>query len=42
MEHGSGYRVGEFLLWEYPLSYWMEQQGYDMSYIWNMDTHKTA
>ena len=42
MEHGSGYRVGEFLLWEYPLFYWMEQQGYDVSYIWNMDTHKTA
>ncbi len=30
---------GEFLLWEYPLSYWMEQQGYDVSYISNVDTH---
>jgi hypothetical protein len=29
---------GEFLLWEFPLSYWMEQQGYDVSYISNMDT----
>jgi hypothetical protein len=30
---------GEFLLWEFPLSYWMEQQGYDVSYISNVDTH---
>jgi hypothetical protein len=30
---------GEFLLWEYPLSYWMEKEGYDVSYISNIDTH---
>ena len=30
---------GEFLLWEFPLSYWIEQQGYDVSYISNVDTH---
>ncbi len=30
---------GEFLLWEFPLSYWMEQQGYDVSYLSNLDTH---
>lgn len=30
---------GEFLLWEYPLVYWMEQQGYDVSYISDLDTH---
>ena len=24
---------GEFLLWEFPLSYWIEQHGYDVSYI---------
>ncbi len=30
---------GEFLLWEFPLSYWMEQWGYDVSYISNVDTH---
>ena len=30
---------GEFLLWEFPLAYWMEQQGYDVSYISNFDTH---
>ena len=31
---------GEFLLWEFPLSYWLEQQGYDVSYITNVDTHR--
>jgi len=30
---------GEFLLWEFPLAYWMEQQGHDVSYISNLDTH---
>ncbi|HEX3449814.1 MAG TPA: N,N-dimethylformamidase beta subunit family domain-containing protein [Isosphaeraceae bacterium] len=30
---------GEFLLWEFPLAYWLEQQGYDVSYISNLDTH---
>jgi len=30
---------GEFLLWEFPLAFWMEQRGYDVSYISNMDTH---
>ena len=31
--------TGEFLLLEFPLSYWIEQQGYDVSYISNVDTH---
>jgi hypothetical protein len=30
---------GEFLLWEFPLAYWMERQGYDVTYISNLDTH---
>jgi len=30
---------GEFLLWEYPLSYWMEKEGYDVTYITNVDVH---
>jgi hypothetical protein len=30
---------GEFLLWEFPLAYWMEQQCYDVTYISNLDTH---
>ena len=34
--HGSG----EFLLWEYPLTFWMEKEGYDVSYISNPDTHR--
>lgn len=32
--------TGEFLPWEFPLSYWIEQQGYDVSYISNVDTHR--
>lgn len=30
---------GEFLLWEFPLAYWMEREGYDVTYITNVDTH---
>ncbi len=30
---------GEFLMWEFPLSYWMEKEGYDVSYISNVDVH---
>ena len=33
---------GEFLPWEFPLSFWMEQHGYDVSYISNIDTHSDA
>lgn len=33
---------GEVLLWEYPLLYWLEQQGYDVSYTTNEDTHTDA
>lgn len=28
---------GEFLLWEYPLAYWLEQHGYDVTYCSNSD-----
>lgn len=28
---------GEFLLWEYPLCYWLEQHGYDVGYCSNVD-----
>jgi hypothetical protein len=31
---------GEWLLWEFPLAYWMESAGYDVSYISNLDTHR--
>jgi len=30
---------GEFFLWEFPLAYWMEQHGFDVSYVSNLDTH---
>jgi len=33
---------GEFLLWEFPLAFWMEKEGYDVSYISNVDTHADA
>ena len=39
VDRPSSVGSGEFLLWEFPLSYWMEQQGYDVSYISNLDTH---
>jgi len=31
--------AGEFFLWEFPLYYWMEKEGYDVSYISNIDVH---
>ena len=30
---------GEFLMWEFPLCYWLEKHGYDVTYISNIDTH---
>ena len=33
---------GEWLLWEFPLAFWMEAQGYDVSYVSNVDTHADA
>jgi hypothetical protein len=30
---------GEWFLWEFPLAYWMESEGYDVTYISNLDTH---
>ena len=30
---------GEFLLWEFPLAFWMEQEGYDVTYCSNTDVH---
>lgn len=28
---------GEFLLWEFPLCYWLEKEGYEVSYVSNSD-----
>ena len=36
-EHPLSNGSGEFLLWEFPLAYWMEQHGYDVSYCSNSD-----
>jgi hypothetical protein len=33
---------GEFLLWEFPFAYWLESQGYDVTYISNLDTHRNT
>jgi len=33
---------GEFVCWEFPLSYWLEQHGYDVTYVSNLDTHRDA
>jgi hypothetical protein len=30
---------GEFLLWEFPLAFWLEREGYDVTYISETDTH---
>lgn len=31
---------GEFLLWEFPFAFWLEQHGYDITYLSNQDTHR--
>jgi hypothetical protein len=33
---------GEFLLWEFPLAYWLEREGYDVTYCSNIDVHADA
>lgn len=33
---------GEFFLWEFPFAYWLEKEGYDVSYTSNVDTHADA
>ena len=38
-KHKTSGGSGEYLPWEFPLAYWMEQYGYDVSYISNIDTH---
>jgi hypothetical protein len=37
-EHPLSIGSGEFLLWEFPLCYWLEQHGYDVTYGSNRDT----
>lgn len=33
---------GEFFLWEYPLCYWLEKEGYDVTYCSNVDNLEPA
>ncbi len=30
---------GEFFLWEFPFVFWLEEHGFDVTYISNLDTH---
>ncbi len=30
---------GEWFLWEFPVAFWLEARGYDVTYISNLDTH---
>lgn len=36
-EHPLSIGSGEFLCWEYPLAYWLEMHGYDVTYCANVD-----
>ncbi|MBM3875834.1 MAG: hypothetical protein FJ386_03830 [Verrucomicrobia bacterium] len=36
-EHPLSIGSGEFLLWEFPLAYWLEEHGYDVTYCSNRD-----
>ncbi len=36
-DHPLSIGSGEFLLWEFPLSYWLEKHGYDVTYVSNAD-----
>lgn len=37
LQHPLSIGSGEFLLWEFPLAYWLEKEGYDVTYIANVD-----
>lgn len=39
VDHSLSLGSGEFLLWEYPFAYWLEQNGYDVTYGSNEDVH---
>jgi hypothetical protein len=39
VDHILSLGSGEFLLWEFPLAYWIEQHGYDVTYCANEDVH---
>ncbi|MGH9341956.1 MAG: N,N-dimethylformamidase beta subunit family domain-containing protein, partial [Acidobacteriota bacterium] len=39
VDHPLSQGSGEYLLWEFPLSFWLEKLGYDVTYCSNVDTH---
>jgi hypothetical protein len=39
VDHVLSLGSGEFLLFEFPFAYWMEEQGYDVTYCANEDVH---
>jgi hypothetical protein len=39
VDHVLSLGSGEFLLWEFPFAYWIEEQGYDVTYCANEDVH---
>ena len=41
-EHPLSIGSGEFLLWEFPMVYWLEQHGYDVTYCSNSDCLDSA
>ena len=42
IDHPLSVGSGEFLLWEFPLSYWLEREGYDVTYGSNLDSVDSA
>lgn len=44
-KHQQGYDAplsagsGEYLLWEHPMTFWLEKEGYDVTYCSNLDLH---
>jgi hypothetical protein len=32
--------AGEYFVFEYPFTYWLEREGYDVTYCSNLDTHR--
>jgi hypothetical protein len=41
-DHPLSVGSGEFLLWEFPLAYWLEMHGYDVTYTSNSDMLSVA
>jgi len=37
-QHGGVYGAGDFLFWEYQMLRWLEANGYDVTYVTNLDT----